>query len=336
MRRLLIFWLFIACSLPGIAGAGQGYPFSISAERSGAGSNLIARNRGPAPVSVRLILSAMDNVSTTQPLPVHAVVRPYSEVLLLRIRPTYPGRGLRFSTQSTFSVGSFHAIPDPRATYRLPFANGRSFVISQASGGPLTTHTTDDSEHAVDFTMPENTPVVAARDGVVIETEAANRFGGNDKVLLARANFVRILHADETVATYAHLAPGGVRVRPGDKIRAGTVIGLSGATGYTSGPHLHFVVQKLVRRNEGFAMVSVPFRFFVGDPPYVFEPKFRQLATADYATPGKAPPLANAPQEVVLGDDGRVFQARSPRPGGQRARGSNPLVGQPPPGGTGQ
>lgn len=301
MRQLLIFWLFIACTLPGVASAKQAYPFSVSAERSGPGSNLIARNRGPAPVSVRLMLSAMDNVSATQPLPVYAVVRPYSELLLMQIRPTYPGRGLRFSTQSTFSVGSFHAIPDPRATYRLPFANGRSFVISQAPGGPLTTHTADDSEHAVDFTMPENTPVIAARDGMVIETEAANRYGGKDRGLLAMANYVRILHADETVATYAHLAPGGVRVRPGEKVSAGTVIGLSGATGYTSGPHLHFVVQKLVRRNEGFAMVSVPFRFFVGNPPYVFEPKFRHLATADYATPGKAP---------LFADDGRVVQGR--------------------------
>ena len=301
MRQLLIFWLFIVCTLPGVASAKQAYPFSVSAERSGPGSNLIARNRGPAPVSVRLMLSAMDNVSATQPLPVYAVVRPYSELLLMQIRPTYPGRGLRFSTQSTFSVGSFYAIPDPRATYRLPFANGRSFVISQAPGGPLTTHTADDSEHAVDFTMPENTPVIAARDGMVIETEAANRYGGKDQVLLAMANYVRILHADETVATYAHLAPGGVRVRPGEKVSAGTVIGLSGATGYTSGPHLHFVVQKLVRRNEGFAMVSVPLRFFVGNPPYVFEPKFRHLATADYSTPGKAP---------LFADYGRVVQGR--------------------------
>ena len=316
MRRLLLFWLLVACTLTGAASARQAYPFSVSAERSGSGSALIARNRGPAPVSVRLALSGADNVSSTQPLPVYAVVRPCSEALLLQIRPNHPGRGLRFSTQATFSIGNFHATPDPRATYRLPFANGRSFVISQAPGGPLTTHTADDSEHAVDFTMPENTPVVAARDGVVIETEATNRFGGKDRGLLAMANYVRILHADETVATYAHLAPGGVRVRPGERVSAGTVIGQSGATGYTSGPHLHFVVQKLVRRNDRFAMVSVPFRFSVGDPPHVFTPKFGQLATADYAAPGRAPPFVDARRveqpaaQVPSGDGKRVVQAR--------------------------
>jgi murein DD-endopeptidase MepM/ murein hydrolase activator NlpD len=295
MRRILFFWLLITCAPPGLAGAKQAYPFSVSAERSGAGHDLIARNRGPAPVSVRLTLTATDNVAATQPLPVLAVVRPHSELLLLHIRPAVPGRGLRFSTQSTYSIGSFYAIPDPRAIYRLPYQDGRSFVISQAPGGPLTTHNTDDSEYAVDFTMPENTPIVAARDGVVIETESANRRGSKDRSLLAAANYVRILHADETVATYAHLAPDGVRVRPGEKVSAGTVIGLSGATGYASGPHLHFVVQKLVRRNEGFAMASVAIRFYVGNPARVFEPKFRQLATADYSTPGKPPPLADAP-----------------------------------------
>jgi murein DD-endopeptidase MepM/ murein hydrolase activator NlpD len=295
MRRILFFWLLITCAPPGLAGAKQAYPFSVSAERSGAGHDLIARNRGPAPVSVRLTLTATDNVAATQPLPVLAVVRPHSELLLLHIRPAVPGRGLRFSTQSTYSIGSFYAIPDPRAIYRLPYQDGRSFVISQAPGGPLTTHNTDDSEYAVDFTMPENTPIVAARDGVVIETESANRLGSKDRSLLAAANYVRILHADETVATYAHLAPDGVRVRPGEKVSAGTVIGLSGATGYASGPHLHFVVQKLVRRNEGFAMASVAIRFYVGNPAHVFEPTFRQLATADYSTPGKPPPLADAP-----------------------------------------
>ena len=298
MRRLILPLLLIACTLPGFAGAKEAYPFSVSAERRDTGHDLIARNRGPAPVSVRLTLTATENARSSQPLPVLAVVRPHSELLLLQVRPAYPGRSLRFSTQSTFSIGSFYAIPDPRASYRLPFEDGHSFVISQAAGGPLTTHSGKDSEFAVDFTMPENTPIVAARDGVVIEIEAANRHGGKDRELLAMANYVRILHADETVATYAHLAPGGVHVRRGDKVSAGAVIGLSGATGYASGPHLHFVVQKLERTSQGFAMVSLPIRFRVGNPPYVFAPEVRQLVTADYSTPGKAPPLVNEKRAV--------------------------------------
>ncbi len=294
MRLLLLFCLLLG----GIAEARQPYPFTVNAERSGSGQNLIARNLGPAPVSVRLTLNAADNVATSQPLPVNVVVRPYSEMMLLQVRPANPARNLRFSSQSAYHLGNFHALHDPQARYRLPFADGGSFVISQAANGPLTTHTAADSEHAVDFTLPENTPIVAARDGTVIETESANRHGGRDRVLLNMANYVRILHADETVATYAHLAPGGVTVTPGQHVTAGTLIGYSGATGYTAGPHLHFVVQKPVPTARGFAMRSLPLHFYVGNPPYVFEPRARQRVSADYATPGTAPPLVNEKRAI--------------------------------------
>ena len=297
MRLFLLLWLLIAGTC-GFAEAKQPYPFSVTVERIGNGQNLIARNRGPAPVSVRLTLSGADNVVASQSLPVHAVVRPNSEMVLLQIRPADPARSLRFSSQSAYNLGNFHAQHDPQARYRLPFADGGSFVISQAADGPLTTHSAADSENAVDFTLPEDTPIVAARDGTVIETEAANRYGGRDRVLLNMANYVRILHADETVATYAHLAPGGVTVAPGQRVTAGTLIGYSGATGYTAGPHLHFVVQKPAPTTQGFAMRSLALRFYVGNPPYVFEPRTRQLVTADYSTPGTAPPLVNEKRAI--------------------------------------
>ncbi|MBK7953987.1 MAG: M23 family metallopeptidase [Candidatus Accumulibacter sp.] len=294
MRSLPILWLLLACTLSAIAGAREAYPLSITAERRGSGHQVLARNAGPAPVSVRLTLASVENVDSVQALPVVAVVPPYSELLLLQIRPLTPGRSHRFATQSTYKIGNISALPDPRAIYRLPYENGRSFVVSQAAGGPITTHHADDSRYAIDFRMPENTPIVAARGGVVIATESSHRRGGQDPALLSMANYVSILHVDDTVATYAHLAPGGVRVRVGERVLAGTPIGYSGATGYTSGPHLHFVVQRLVRADEGFASVSLPLRFYVGLPPYAFEPAYRQWLTADYSAPGKPPQLVDA------------------------------------------
>jgi murein DD-endopeptidase MepM/ murein hydrolase activator NlpD len=296
MRLFLTLWLLIAgtCS----AGAAQPYPFTVTSERSGGSQQLVARNRGPAPISVRLTLSAAENVATSQPVPVLAVVRPHSEMVLLQIRPADPTRGLRFSSQTAYNLGNFHARHDPQASYRLPFADGISVVIGQAADGPLTTHSAADSEQAVDFTLPENTPVVAARDGTVIETESANRYGGRDRVLLTMANFVRILHADDTVATYAHLAPGGVTVTPGQRVSAGTLIGYSGATGYTAGPHLHFVVQKPEPTATGFAMRSLALRFYVGNPRYFFAPRTRQRVTANYASPGTEPPLVNEKRAI--------------------------------------
>lgn len=293
MRWAVHLWLLMACMLPAIAAGKTAYPFALVTQRSGAGHQVVARNSGPAPVSVRLTLANAENVSIQRALPVYAVVQAYSELLLLQIHPMTPGRNHRFATKSTYKLGNILAVPDPRAVYRLPYENGRSFFISQAAGGPMTTHDEEDSRYAVDFTMPVNTPVVAAREGLVIASESSHRLGGRNPALMSLANFVSILHADQTVATYAHLAPGGVRVRTGERVLAGTPIGYSGATGYTSGPHLHFVVQKLVRQNEGFAAVSLPLRFYVGDPPYVFEPRYQQWLTADYSTPGKAPARVN-------------------------------------------
>jgi murein DD-endopeptidase MepM/ murein hydrolase activator NlpD len=76
-----------------------------------------------------------------------------------------------------------------------------------------------------------------------------------------RANYVRILHDDGTMALYAHLREEGVLVRVGQRVRAGQRIGLSGNTGFTSGPHLHFALQV----NRGMRLVSVPFRMIGPD-----------------------------------------------------------------------
>jgi murein DD-endopeptidase MepM/ murein hydrolase activator NlpD len=71
-----------------------------------------------------------------------------------------------------------------------------------------------------------------------------------------RANYVRILHPDGSMGLYAHLEEGGVLVRVGQQVRAGQPIGLSGNTGFTTGPHLHFAVQV----NRGMRLESIPFR----------------------------------------------------------------------------
>lgn len=169
-----------------------------------------------------------------------------------------------------------------------------AFMISQAPGGVVSTHVTEDTRHAVDFAMPEGTPVVAARAGVVVAVEWRHAAGGASRALLDKGNFVRVRHADGTIATYAHLAHAGVAVEPGEFVAAGRILGYSGATGYASGPHLHFAVTRETARDGNIVEVSEPVIFHVGNPPAAFAPRMGLAVTAEYSLPveGPAPPRA--------------------------------------------
>jgi murein DD-endopeptidase MepM/ murein hydrolase activator NlpD len=156
-----------------------------------------------------------------------------------------------------FLVGDPSAEHAPPGPYRVPFAVASDFPVSQAYPD-VVTHTTPDSRYAVDIVMPVGTDVFAARSGTVFDVSAANFRGGTDALRdISLANVVRILHDDGTYAVYAHLNWNSIRVRVGDYVERGEYIADSGNTGYSSGPHLHFVVV----RNAGMAMHSVPVQF---------------------------------------------------------------------------
>jgi murein DD-endopeptidase MepM/ murein hydrolase activator NlpD len=87
--------------------------------------------------------------------------------------------------------------------------------------------------------MPTGSVVTAAREGVVVKVEG--RFvDGNRKP--GEENYVFIQHDDSTFARYYHLTQNGLRVEVGDRVAKGDTIGLSGNTGASAGPHLHFDV----------------------------------------------------------------------------------------------
>ena len=120
--------------------------------------------------------------------------------------------------------------------YALPYRPGTAHWVNQAncSGyGHMRLW-----NHGYDFKMPIGTPVLAARDGVVLTA----RDGCEDGDRMC-TNLVTVRHADGTVALYSHLTRGGVHVVAGQKVTTGQLIGHSGDTGNTGGlPHLHFSV----------------------------------------------------------------------------------------------
>lgn len=131
--------------------------------------------------------------------------------------------------------------------YFLPFSKGESYNVYQGYNGTFS----HQNENAIDFSMPEGTKVLAAREGIVIEVVQKNTRTCPNASCMEFNNYILIYHSDGTFAEYTHLKKNGALVKKGDKIEKGQLIGYSGNTGYSSGPHLHFVVffQKMDERN---------------------------------------------------------------------------------------
>jgi murein DD-endopeptidase MepM/ murein hydrolase activator NlpD len=183
-----------------------------------------------------------------------AVVPERSRQVLLAV-PISSGTG-SIPFEYGYVIGKPGAVHAPGRPYRAPFALSQSFVVAQAP--PLAiTHRDAGSRNAIDIAMPVGTAVHAAREGLVINVAHRYFRGGLDVAVVDEANFVQVLHDDGTTAIYAHLQMDTIRVRPGQRVERGEYIANSGNTGFSSGPHLHFVVV----RNAGFRSESVPVVF---------------------------------------------------------------------------
>ena len=206
------------------------------------------------PIEVEISSQGMENVEARPPLPVRVVAPARAETPLITLRPTGPR--WRYGYQVRAVLGDPAAAHQPDQPYTPPFAPGQQFPIGQAFDGAFS-HQHPQSRYAVDISLPLGTPVRAAREGVVMEFAADFLDGGPDQKYREKANAVRILHADGTMAVYAHLQADSVRVRVGQSVERGAWLANSGNTGFSTGPHLHFAIQ----RNAGMELVSIPFEF---------------------------------------------------------------------------
>ena len=232
--------------------------FTVTQEVAGSRVNLIAKNSFFAPIEVALYFDNIRGVG----LPDHDadlrwVVMPRSEKRLLSLPVLGDVDAPSISYRFSYLPGDPAANHRARDGYRAPFSAGSNYPITQAFPDQAT-HESPDSRYAIDIAMPIGTDVLAARGGVVFDIAADNFKSGVSRAEYAHAaNYVRVLHDDGTFAVYAHLNWNSIRVRPGDRVVAGQYIADSGNTGFSSGPHLHFAVQ----RNTGMNIESVPVMF---------------------------------------------------------------------------
>lgn len=220
-------------------------------------------NDFPVPAHVELEFTDLRNLEPDHPEP-KRLVAPGSAEPLAVLRPRDEAASYRYRFQWSYVLGDPEARHDEAVRYRMPFGGGAARKLAPGPLGAVRFQ----GDHALDIEMPAGTPVLAAREGVVLQVVDEFEEGGRSTALAAKANQVVVLHPDGTMARYLHLQKGAA-VAPGEAVAAGARLGASGDTGYTVAPHLHFDV---VRATPGGGLDSVAIRF-AGSEPEGFAPE---------------------------------------------------------------
>src|SRR5215213_1094146 len=226
----------------------------VVTEREGEVTRVMVRNSETLDMTATIEVG-MASMNSSVPLPYTVTVPAGKTVEAFRLTPT--GANWSFNYTNNYTVGAYGVKHDDSALYSLPYVAGTSFKVTQGYHGTFS-HTGPD-EFATDWKMPEGTPVLAAREGVIVSVKDQFEKGGANRKFEDCANMIVIQHADGTMAHYCHLSPRTAKVKLGEKVRAGDLLAASGNTGFTSGPHLHFAVFK-ARDGHGRETIPVKFR----------------------------------------------------------------------------
>lgn len=216
----------------------------LSAESNGVGGfEFEAENLNPYTVTMSIDFESLTNLKASGNLPLFIEVPGRSKKRVLELSRISSGLGVDYRSSYGWVRGSAFAVHKDDYLYKLPFLKGAAIHVSQGYHGE-TSHK-GLSAYAVDFPVPVGTPIYAAREGVVVGSEGSSNLGGGTPEYRKFANYVIIEHSDGTMGNYYHLKQGGAVAVIGQKVAKGDLIGYSGNTGYSSGPHLHFSVSKV-------------------------------------------------------------------------------------------
>lgn len=199
-------------------------PLTPSRDRTQHFEKAIFANSAGAPVTVK-VNGTFDNCKLSQTLPYVFVVPSRGKTEAFNAKAKDPRAYFSFQTTEDYRFGDYR-VSTANRPLQLPYAAGQGFEV--LASGPS----------GDDFAMPEGTPVMAVKEGLVISTEASFSAGGEDEKLKSKTNYVEVAHADGTVARYTHLK--AVTAKLGSTVKAGDKLGDSGKVGYAKQPMLHF------------------------------------------------------------------------------------------------
>ncbi|MBI5471014.1 MAG: M23 family metallopeptidase [Ignavibacteriae bacterium] len=123
------------------------------------------------------------------------------------------------------------------AKFVLPYPVGKAYTCSQGFNSSFSHYGT--FSYSVDFDMSIGTLVTAARSGRVVYV--VENYSDDDHAA-GHENVVIVMHEDSTYARYVHLTINGALVAGNQLLMPGDTLGLSGNSGHSNHPHLHFDV----------------------------------------------------------------------------------------------
>lgn len=180
------------------------------------------------------------------------------------VEPKFTGPVFDLEDEPTldFKVFDYQYLPGkvitqlPSMSFPPPIPRKGKYQVTQSFHGKFS-HFMDGNRYSVDIAMDLDDHIHAVREGTVVWVKDDYHMGGAKAYFVDKANQIRILHDDGTFAVYAHILMGSALVKEGDKVAVGQAIANAGTSGYSTGPHLHFVL----RYNSGNEMLSIPFSF---------------------------------------------------------------------------
>lgn len=223
-------------------------------EKTQNGYMVFADNYSYCPMSVKLDLE-VTNLNGSRKSKIHVIQPRKNHQLLANLVVAEKGKPYKFSYKYRFNLGNHYLKTyDEDHVYDLPFQTDSTYRIWQGYNGNFS----HQDKNALDFTMPIGTEIRAIRQGTVVKVVENNTFRCEKPECIKFNNVIIIYHEDGTFASYIHLKPEGALVEEGDKVERGQLIGYSGNTGYSTGPHLHLEV--FIQRLENRETLQTKFR----------------------------------------------------------------------------
>ncbi|MDH7444970.1 M23 family metallopeptidase [Aquimarina sp. 2201CG14-23] len=270
MKRVML-WVLCLLSVPTVAQEN----FKVYYQETENGYKILADNGEFSPVSVEIDFKIENLSSNIGDIKVIEVPAQTSKHYIADLTVVERSKAIKLGYSVRYNHGNhLQTNYDKDHQYHLPFKKGTTLMVTQGYDGSVS----HKNEYALDFRMPIGTEIYAARDGVVVLVEQSFNRTCTDQDCAKYNNYILVYHSDGTFAEYTHIKKDGAIVQPGDQIKVGQHIGYSGNVGWSTGPHLHFIVF-LQRFND---RETLPTKFLIGNGNEVTQLEEKKRYTRAY------------------------------------------------------